>query len=215
MDTKKAKWKNKGLLAAAIIFFLIVNTTYYWQSKLGLLAMPAFFILVLVFLVLSVALINQLYLGFNDNFRDRGRIVTIGLLAIVLLLTFLEPVGIINFEKFEADDVLVVQREGAANCTTTLKLKENMKFTEKNYCFGVTEITGDYEVRNDTVYFRNIETGRGQSEFYTFAVLKPSKLHKGHKSEIVRYKDRNETIGNALWITKNELNALALKKPNR
>ena len=205
--------KNKGLIITTLIFFLIVNTNYFWEAKLGVLAFPAFIFLALVFIILSFLLLRQLIIGVKEKFTNKSRVVAIGIMTIILILTFIKPNGLINFDKFNGTDLLIAQREGAANCMTTIKLKENMTFRERSVCFGVTEIKGTYELRNDTIFFKNIEYGRNENEFYEFAVIKPSKIN-ADKFDFVRFKNRNDTIGNELWIVKNELKGLKTKKPN-
>ncbi|MFT3911451.1 MAG: hypothetical protein QM737_18655 [Ferruginibacter sp.] len=207
---------NKGLFIATIIFFLLVNTTYYWEGKLGLFAFPAFLFLVVVFFVLLIALLRQLFSSMKEKFGNRKRILLIFVLITVLTLSFFKPAGLIDFEKFEGNDILIAQREGAANCTTTFKLKENNKFTEKSICFGINEIKGNYKFRNDTIFFENVELDRGEEGFYKFAIIRPSKFNKdSNHFDLVRYKNLNDTIGHELWITKNDLYKLTDKKPNR
>ncbi|PXY39530.1 hypothetical protein DMB65_17060 [Flavobacterium cheongpyeongense] len=92
--------KNKRLIITIIVFCIIVNTSYYWKGKLYFLTFPAFFILFIVYVGLGLALIRELYFAFKDNFKDKKRILTIGLLITVLTLTFLKPFGFINFEEF-------------------------------------------------------------------------------------------------------------------
>ncbi len=92
--------------------------------------MPAFLILLIIYVVLAIGLIIQLIRAFREQFNKRYRIFTIGFIASILILTTLKPFGLINFDKFSGKDLLIAQREGAANCMTTFKLKENYKFTE-------------------------------------------------------------------------------------
>lgn len=208
--------KNKGLLITTIIFFLTVNTTYYWEGKLGLFAFPAFLILTVIYLELGVLLIRQIYFLVKEKFTDKTRLINIGLLTIVLTLTFLRPFGLIDFDKLEGDNVLVAEREGAANCMTTLKLKDDFTFSERSVCFGVTEIKGNYHLQNDTIYFDNVDVGRHENEFYKFAIIKPSKFNKdGKHFDLTRYESLTDTVGHELWIIKNDLNKLKDKKPNR
>jgi hypothetical protein len=208
--------KNKGLIITTIIFFLTINTTYYWEAKLGIWAMPATLLLVIVYFGLGIALIRQIYFAIREKLTSKSRLLLIGLLTLVLILTFFEPFGLINFDKLEGDDILIAEREGAANCMTTLKLKDNFTFREKNVCFGVSEIKGNYHLQNDTIYFDNVELGRHENEFYKFAVVKPSKYNKdGKHFDLTRYNSLTDTVGRDLWITKNELNKLKDKKPNR
>ena len=208
--------KNKGLLIAIIIFFLTINTTYYWEGKFGFFAFPAFLILVIVYLGLAIALIRQIYLAVKENFSDIPRLLTIGLIALVLVSTFFRPMGLIDFEKLESDAVLIAQREGAANCMTTLKLKDDFTFRERSVCFGVTEIKGNFYLQNDTIYFDKMSVNRHGNEFYVFAIVKPSRLIKDEKHfDLIRYKSLTDTVGYELSISKNELYKLKDKKPNR
>ena len=189
-----------------IIFFLLVNTTYYWEGKLGLFAMPAFLILVIAYVILLIVLFNQIFLAFKEKFRDRSRVLNLGLLTIVLALTFYKPDGLINFDNLDGKNLLIAQREGAANCMTTFKLKENNRFTERSVCFGMTEIKGNYKLINDTIFFEKVEIGRHENEFYKFAIIKPSRFNNDKKAfDLVRYKNFNDTTGNELLITINEL----------
>lgn len=208
--------KNKGLLITTIIFFLTVNTTYYWEGKLGLFAFPAFLILTVIYLGLGVELIRQVYFLVKEKLTDKTRLINIGLLTIVLTLTFLRPFGLIDFDKLEGENVLVAEREGVANCMTTLKLKDDFTFSERSVCFGVTEIKGNYHLQNDTIYFDNVSAGRHENEFYKFAIIKPSKFNKdGKHFDLTRYKNFTDTVGHELWITNNDLNKLKDKKPDR
>lgn len=194
--------KNKGLIISTLVFFLIVNTNYFWEGELGLYAFPAFILLVIIFFVLVFMLFLQLISAIKEKFKNKKRLLTIGLLTVVLILTFLRPNGIVNFENLQGNDLLVAQREGVANCMTTFKLKENNRFSEINVCFGVTKISGEYIIKNDTIFFENIEYGRHENEFYEFAVIKPSKINPD-KFDLVRFKNKNDTIGHELGILKN------------
>src|SRR5262245_5182446 len=152
--------KSKGLIIAAISFFILVSTTHYWEANLGPFAMAATLLLLIYFLVLAGLLVRQLVLAIKGKFTDRHRTLIITVMSIVLVLTFLFPNGIFALEVFQKKNLLVAEREGAANCMTTLELKSNKKFVERNVCFGVTETVGDYRVKGDTVYFENVSLGR-------------------------------------------------------
>lgn len=194
---------------------MIVNTTYYWEGWLGIFAFPAFMLLALAYLALSLLLIRQIYLLIKERYTIKRRFWVVGIMIIVLALTFFKPFGLINFESFEGGDLLVAEREGAANCMTTLKLKDDFTFKVRNVCFGVTEISGNFHLQNDTIYFDYVNLGRHENEFYRFAVIRPSKFSNSKISaDLIRYKDLSDTTGHILWITKNELNKLE-KKPHR
>lgn len=169
--------------------------------------MPAFLILLIIYVVLAIGLIIQLIRAFREQFNKRYRIFTIGFIASILILTTLKPFGLINFDKFSGKDLLIAQREGAANCMTTFKLKENYKFTEWSVCFGVTEISGDYVIINDTIYFKNVNLPRHDSAYYEFALIVPSRYETANnKFDLIRYESKQDTIGHELWIIKNDIN---------
>ena len=91
---------------------------------------------------LAIALLRQIYFSVKEKFKQNHRFILIGLLTTVLLLTYFKPLGIVDFDKFEGTDILIAEREGAANCLTTLKLKDDYTFRERIGCFGVSEIKG-------------------------------------------------------------------------
>ena len=198
--------KNKILLLTAFILLLIVNTTFFWEGKFGSFAMILSLILVIVYGVLIISLLYQIYLAIREKFNCKQRLISISIVAVVLILIYIRPDGIINFEKFQGNDLLIAEREGAANCYTSLKLKENKKFIEKSICFGVSEITGKYSIKGDSIFFSDVQLGRDKSEYYQFAVIKQSASeNKKIIGELKRFMNYSDTLPHELWITKNEL----------
>jgi len=185
--------KQKTILAISIVFFLILNTKYFWEGKLGLLAFLLISILFLVYIFLAIVLVIQIIKSIIEKFSNKNRLVIVTILIFVISLSFLYPNGLIDFERFQGKDLLVAKREGAANCMTIIKLKENNKFVERNVCFGIEEIQGNYNIKGDTVFFTNVD----KNQYYQFAVIE--------NSNFIRYKDANDTIKYDLWITKNLL----------
>lgn len=185
---------------------MAINTSYFWQPLIGILAIPIFLLLIGLYLVLTGLLIGQLFFSIREKFTDKQRLLVIALLATVLTLTIVKPTGLINFDKLEGEDLLIAQREGSANCMITFKLKENNKFLERNVCFGVTEVRGDYQLVGDTIIFSNVKLGRNQSEYFRFATIKPARVKFPDRIGcLIRYKDANDTTGQEIWIIKNEL----------
>lgn len=198
--------KYKGLLIATLVFFLLVNTAYYWESKIGIYAMITFMLLVIYFGILAILLLIQMYSLVKERLRNRQRLILTGTMIMVLSLTYAYPGGFINFENFESRSLLMARREGSANCMTVLKLREDHSFVEQSVCFGMSEVTGTYTVKNDTVFFENISSGRQAHVFYKFAIIKNTGTPNGqYLGELVRFKNDTDTIGIALWIIKNDL----------
>lgn len=199
--------KLKKLLITTITFFLLVNTTYFWEGKLGILAMLTALALIIVFLVLLIAVLKQMYLTIRERFKNKHRIILIFVMLLVLLLTVYKPNGLINFDRLEGKDLLVAVREGVAKCMTTLKLKENNKFVEREICFGIREIKGKYVIKNDTILFYDNNL-KSHNNYYKFAVFTNEKSdYRGNlvKGGLRLYRNRNDTLTSELFIIKNEL----------
>jgi hypothetical protein len=135
-----------------------------------------YFIILIRFLVqLNTTIRNKKY-----TFK---KIFSLGFLAFVLIICFLYPGGFINYDKFESKNLIVAFGEGAANCTTIILFKEDNSFTERNICFGSSQVKGNYEIVNDTIYFKNIDLGNNVDEYYNFAVV----TKNGIKRKLIRY----------------------------
>src|SRR6187402_1840516 len=104
--------KNKILLLTTFILLLIVNTAFFWEGKLGSFAMVLSLILVVVYGVLIISLLYQIYLAIQEKFKSTQRLISISIAAVVLVLIYFKPYGIINFEKLQGNDLLIAEREG-------------------------------------------------------------------------------------------------------
>lgn len=198
--------ENKNLLIAVLIFFLIVNTSCLWESKLGSWASPLFVFLLIYFFALVVVLLYQIVWTIKQKLKRIGQFITLGIMAVVLCLAYFWPDGIIDCRKDDGPFVFVAEREGAANCYTTLKLKPDNKFVEKSICFGISMVRGSYSVKGDSIFFSDIQTGRDVNEYYQFAVIKQSASeNKKIIGELKRFMNYSDTLPHELWITKNEL----------
>lgn len=200
--------KYKGFIIATTIFFLIINTSYFWEGKLGGWAFPVFTVLFIFYVILAAMLLRQLIVSFKEKFTDRQRVtVSVSLLLILLLVCF-KPSGIIDFDKLAGKDVLIAEREGAANCKTLLKLKDNYTFIEKSVCFSVTEVKGSYEIRGDTVFFKNVSLDRYTDSFYQYAIVRPTGYEVKAIGSLMLYRDKADKKGQELWIVRNDLKSL-------
>ena len=196
-----------------IVFFLIVNLNYFWEGKLGVLTFLIFIFLTITFLFLSIVMVILVIKGINEKFANQNRNWTIGIMAGCLGLFLLKPNGIINFDKLEGEDLFIAQRKGAGNCVITFKIKPNHKFKERNICFGVSEVKGKYEIRNDTIFFSEVILPIGVKKYYEYGILQKSKYRDGNA--LFRYRDQSDTIGQEIWITKNELLKFKTEKTER
>ena len=79
--------KNKALWSATLAFFLIIQTVYFWEGKIGLFALPIIVGLCIFYLILFFLLIQQLVLLTKKKFKEKHRIYISSTLAIVLIST--------------------------------------------------------------------------------------------------------------------------------
>lgn len=200
--------KNKKIVIAAFVFFLLVNTGYFWGGELGLWAIPLFTLLAVIFLLLAAVLFRQICFTVREKFKDKRRIIDIVLLTLMLTLIFFKPDGMIDFDRLQGENLLVAGREGGGNCTTTLILKSNSAFRYESICFGITVDKGDYRLRNDTIFFENINLSRNSSAFYKFAVIQRESPVLGNSSWLVFSRETADSDHYFLGITKNELDKL-------
>ncbi len=85
-----------------------------------------------------------------------------------------KPRGMINWENYEGENLLVAEKEGTADCRTIIKLKSEHKFKYINKCFGVEFYLGSYELRNDTIYLE-LKKEVPFMDKRTYAILKAKK----------------------------------------
>jgi len=196
----------KVLLVITLIFFLLVNSIYFWEGQLGLLAFPALIVLAIVYIGLVVSLFRHLYYSIKERFENRARIIILSVLTVVIASTLIKPKGIIDFDNLTGNDILIASNEGGGNCSTTIKLKENNKFRVRIVCFGVHEIRGTYKIENDTIFFHHTESEASEKYFYKYAVLKQSKYkNKIRVIEFIKVTEAMDTIRSEFSIRKNEL----------
>jgi hypothetical protein len=135
----------------SIIYFLAVNTSYFWEKLPGLWDMLITLILFLGFFIFVIILIIQIVYLIQSKYSNRNRIINCIILLIILITTAFFPKGIIDFRKFEGPNLVLAVYKGVANCTTTLEIKKDKRFIERSICFGVEENSGRYELKGDTI----------------------------------------------------------------
>jgi hypothetical protein len=187
---------KKQIIFSIIILtlFIALNTSYLWEDNSGFFALAWGVFLLFTFLIIGIVqLINIGKIIFKEKFEFKR--ILLNLFNIVLLtILFFYPNGIIK-PKETRKIFLEAFTEGAANCTTTLKLFENKDFKELNICFGITSAEGKYRIENDTVYFDTKIIPKHSDRYYDFALIKNNE--KG--SEIIRFY-KQDSIGKKLKI---------------
>ena len=126
-------------------------------------------------------------------------------MGLLLGLIAIKPFGIVNFEKFEGKDLFIGWQEGTANCSTTLKLKENKKFTITSFCFGEDKIRGTYSLKGDTIKLK-FSSLDSMIKSYEYGIYKPyAGPNKKIVGEILMYTSKKDTMPYPLTVFKNEL----------
>jgi hypothetical protein len=199
--------KNKKTFILTLLFFLIVNTRYFWEVKLGIFVLPAIILLFVAYVGIGIGLIFQVFYLIKEKGTEKSRLINSFALLCVLSLTYWKPFGLINFEEWESDVILVAKREGAANCMTTLKLKKDFTFSEKISCFGVSETTGKFRIQRDTIYFEHVNFERGQHKYYQFATIISDETDPQSNLFCIKlFKNVEDSIGKELRITYTKIN---------
>jgi hypothetical protein len=202
--------KSKLLIAVIIIYFLIINTSYFWETHIGVYLILIDFLLFLIFIVLVITLFFQFYDSIRERFKDKSRILISLVLLICLILIAYKPGGIIDFEKFEGKVLLIARYEGVANCTTTLKLKSKGNFTDICICFGIQKAKGLYTLKNDTIWLTDpLNYGNTQR----FAVLRKSKSYNKSKypETLMVYQNQTDTLPMKMNVVFNSLKIKTIK----
>ena len=169
-------------------------------------AILATLVLLVAYSFLLFSFVRQLSKAFAERFQYHKRTGLVCLMAAVLAITAWKPEGLVNFKAFEPRNVLVAGVAGAANCQTTISLRTDHTFIERVICFGVREIRGRFEVRNDTVFFKGSTPSRGDGEYYKYAVIKKSIFRFGKNDmDLVSYMGKDDTSGRHLVIVEKKL----------
>jgi hypothetical protein len=204
---------EKLILKTSIVFFLIVSTSYYWEGKFGFFTLPIFLFLAIAYFVFAVLLLFQLVSAIQTRFVDRSKSIAILMQVMVLIAIFWKPNGLIDFDRLEGENLLIALEGGSANCTFSLKLKDNHTFIQREICFGIYDIDGEYKLRNDTIFFTKMDFNFHCKDYYDFAIVKPhSRRQGGSSTSLVLYANKEDTAGFWLPIQKNELDKLYLKE---
>jgi len=185
--------ENRKLIIVTIIFFLLININYYLEEIIGFLMMPLFIISILLYIILFVLMLGQLIKSIQESFSNKKRLISIGIVMILLALIYSKPNGVINYDSFNKS-ILIANNEGGGNCSSTLKLKDDNTFKQRNVCFGVEIIKGNYSVINDTIFFKNNSNYK-----YRFATITKGK----NNSQLFFYTKPNDSVVGKMNIIKN------------
>jgi len=196
--------KPRAASIVFIIFFLAVQSQYFWEQNLGLVG---FFIIMgsfYFFCILGIVWIYHLVKLRNQENRTYSRVITILLGLVVITSTYLKPFGIIDFQQFESKTVLEARKEGGGGCNILLKLYEDYTFKESESCFGASTTKGEWHIKNDTFYFGKVRNGTRVDEYYEKGIIEKRKYDNSIEY-LRRYLNSSDSIGMRIRVTKNKL----------
>ncbi len=194
MEKKKPKYRF--VITAAICFFLIVNTQYYWEDYLGFIDMFVLLGLVIAFLCFCVSWIYHAAMAIAEKGRNKNRIIVIGLLPVVLISAYFFPSGLTGYDRVGEQTNFEAGRKGVASCHQYLKLTPGHKYRYLQICFGKSEKSGSYYTTKDTIHFQSNIGERGID--YEFGVIKDKELFLYETKKDTTWRD-------LLIISKNNL----------
>lgn len=193
--------KNKAQFVFAIILFVISNTAYFWQSKLGVYFLFVSAGLILSYLLLFFFILRIIFFSIKHKINDKYYLLYLLFLSFVLICPIVFPGGIINFEKYESENSIIAQREGVANCINTLKIKVDGRFVERAVCFGITEYSGKYKQFGDTLFFEYDDKLKTDLKRFEYAIIK-RKVSTENIGTLTKYIGKKDTIGIVYTIIK-------------
>jgi hypothetical protein len=190
--------KIKSLLIATAALFLLVNTSYFWSSLIGLFLIYIYLVLGIGFIYLVFSVFGQVITLLKEKLKFRLRMYLTSVMILLLILIYFYPFGIINFYKFEGEDKLTAYQRGVANGTTTLKLRANNKFILRSFFILVNDESGKYVLKGDTIKFD-----------YIFNVLRYERFKFGvldtASKTIYMYRSVNDKQPYPMHVIKNNL----------
>lgn len=192
--------KIKILAIITAILFLLINTNYFWQSLFGEWIMLVWVIMVITFIYLVISALSQIFLTIREKLKFKQRVYLLSFMLPILVLIYLKPFGIIDFYKFEKEDKLTAYQVSTANCSVTLKLKDDNRFLIRNVCFILSEEDGKYILKKDTIKFDYTKYARGD-KLFKFGILDTT------KKTVYMYTSDNDKYPYPMRIIKNRLKA--------
>jgi len=155
---------QKKILKAIVAYVIIWNSQYIWEYLPGIFDMIIIIMLLITIVILVIVGIYQLFKFFTEKPTINFRLLNIGLIMLISVLSYFKPLGLIDFEKYEGENIVYAMYEGVANCTTSIRLKSGNKFKKTSICFGKDHYWGKYEIVNDTIKFHYNRTSEENKE---------------------------------------------------
>lgn len=193
--------KSKSVIVA-ILLLIGVNTSFLWERAdwdFGIAILLMF-----VWVILGFVFILKLGGLLIDRFKKTRPIISTAIIGVILLLTFLYPFGLFRPENFKDPPIAVAQREGVANCSTTIVLKNKFRFKETSVCFGVKRAEGNYQINGDTLKFDFDDLSIFGSDKAMAIIKLNTDSSKTWIGNLIYYRNSQDTVPLTMTLTKFE-----------
>lgn len=185
----------KTSLIVTVTFFFVFHTQDYWSEYTSIFFFILFIAMFGAFLFVLGTFFSELYHCIRESFKSTQRNVSLLITTLVIALTIYAPSGLVKYDWFTADDIIVAEREGAANCITSLHLKKNGTFLEVSVCFGSMRKDGVFKIKNDTIWFAS------NYDFYEFGTIGTNHLGNSH-IYLNLYESKQDTLPYFMMLPK-------------
>jgi hypothetical protein len=71
-----------------LVLFLTINFSYFWEGEFGIFTFPIFIILFILYFLLSIEFIRQIYISFRDKFFGKTKKYTFSLYGFLFNIDF-------------------------------------------------------------------------------------------------------------------------------
>ncbi|MCB9330919.1 MAG: hypothetical protein H6574_07555 [Lewinellaceae bacterium] len=161
---------KKFIITLLLIFSGIWFFQYFLCYIEGAHTIGVMLIGLFLWFVLFCILLYQFIILTIENPKHYQRLNYIGLIFLINLISLAKPKGLIDWEKFEGENLMVAEMEGTANCRVIIKLRENNIFKYSKSCFGIDFHFGTYKLSNDSIYFE-LKNNVGYMDTLSYATL--------------------------------------------
>jgi hypothetical protein len=199
------------------ILFLILSFSGIWffQYFFSFTKGASTFLVFLVGISLWFALIGiailQLIILIFEKPKIYQRLIFVSAILFLNLFSLTKPKGLVNWEKYEGENLLVAERIGTAKCRTKIKLKDGNKFKFENHCFGIDFQFGTYILKGDTLFFALDEVNNFMDKS-SFAILLRGEKDTSKYYQLLLFENHEKTRSLNFEISEIKMNKISNQK---
>lgn len=146
-----------------LCYTLVWHSVYFWENLPEPFNEGVFLLLLLIWAIMILISLFQLYKFIVEQPKDYFRLLNIGLIVLVSWLYFWNPRGVIDFTKYEKENILTAHYRA-----TSIRLKVGNRFEERISRIGYYNRNwGDYAIVGDTVklHYDNVSSANTKLDY--------------------------------------------------